>query len=158
MNFQNRHMIGPARVAGLTIIELMIVIAIISIISVIAIPVYQQYTARAKVSEGMRLAAPIMNSIAEYYQTNSEWPPNNSAAGAPSPTEYETDFVDEIEVSRMAQDGTITIVYKPSGINEITSSTNTLIYTPTADPVSFTVTWECNAGTLPHWARPPRCR
>lgn len=156
---ENRyHLKIPGRIAGLTIIELMVVIAIVSILSIIAIPVYQQYTARAKVAEGMNLAAPIKNRIAEYYQTNNAWPADNSAAGAPPPTEYETDIVETIEVSASAQDGAITITYKTSGITELTSSTNTLIYTPTPDPASQTITWECNTGTVPTWALPPRCR
>lgn len=149
---------APARVAGLTIIELMIVIAIISIITIIAIPVYQQYTARARVTEGLSLAAPMKNKIAEYYQTNSDWPSDNASAGIPSPGEYDTEYVETIEISQSAQDGTITITYKTSGIPEITAATNTLIITPTADPVSYTITWECDGGTLPSWARPARCR
>jgi type IV pilus assembly protein PilA len=148
----------PSRQAGLTIIELMIVIAIISIIMIIAIPVYQQYTARARVTEGLSLAAPIKNKIAEHYQTNSEWPDSNSNAGVPPASEYETEYVETIEISQSAQDGTITITYKTSGIPEVTAATNTLIMTPTADPTSYTITWECDGGTLPAWARPARCR
>lgn len=153
-----RYTRGPAHAAGLTIIELMIVIAIVSIITVIAIPVYQQYTARAKVAEGMSLAAPLKSKIAEYYQTNSEWPTDNASAGAPPPSAYETDFVDQIAVSQNAQDGTITITFKTSGIKELTSSTNVLIYTPSIHASSMTVTWECDSGTVPTWALPPRCR
>lgn len=158
MSGYRREMRGPAHASGLTIIELMIVIAIVSIITVIAIPVYQQYTARAKVAEGMSLAAPLKAKIAEYYQTNSQWPSNNSEAGVPPPSTYETDFVEQIAVSQTAQDGTITITYKTSGITELTSSTNTLVYTPSVHASSMTVTWECDDGTVPTWALPPRCR
>lgn len=149
---------APARLAGLTIIELMIVIAIISLITIIAIPVYQQYTARARVTEGLSLAAPMKNKIAEYYQTNSDWPDSNPSAGVPPASEHETEYVDTIEVSQSARDGTITITYKTSGIPELTTTSNTLIITPTADPTSYTITWECDGGTLPSWARPARCR
>lgn len=149
---------GPARISGLTIIELMIVITIVSIITIIAIPVYQQYAARAKITEGMNLAAPLLNGVAEYYQSNNRWPDSNAAAGAPPPSEYETDFVESIEVSvGDAADGTITITYKTSGITELTGSTNTLVYTPSVDS-SLTVEWDCDAGTIPTWGRPPRCR
>lgn len=141
--------------SGLTIIELMIVITIVSIITAIAIPVYQQYAARAKISEGMNLAAPILVKVAEYYQTNSRWPASNSAAGAPPPVEYETDFVEQIEVTNTPA---VTITYKTSGITELTAGTNTLVYTPSVDPASLTVTWECDGGTIPEWGRPPRCR
>lgn len=158
MTGHKQHTKGPAGSVGLTIIELMIVIAIISIITIIAIPVYQQYAARAKISEGMNLAAPLLNGIAEYYQTNSQWPDSNAAAGAPAPSEYETDFVETIEVSAGgAADGTITITYKTTGITELNASTNTLIYTPSVDS-SMTVQWDCSGGSIPTWGRPPRCR
>lgn len=153
-----RYTRGPAHASGLTIIELMVVIAIVSIITVIAIPVYQQYTARAKVAEGMNLAAPLKARIAEYYQANSDWPSDNASAGAPPPAAFETDIVEQIAVSQNAQDGTITITFKTSGIPELTGSTNTLIYTPGVHASSMTVTWECDAGTVPTWALPPRCR
>ena len=59
---------------GFTLIELMIVIAIVGILAAIALPAYQDYTVRAKVSEGLVAAAEAKTTIAEYYSANNYFP------------------------------------------------------------------------------------
>ena len=59
---------------GFTLIELMIVVAIIGILAAVALPAYQDYTIRAKVSEVILAASTCRTSISEAYQTGSALP------------------------------------------------------------------------------------
>ena len=66
---------------GFTLIELMIVVAIIGILAAIAIPAYQDYTIRSKVTELVNAAGVCKTSVAEYYQTKGAMPGNAGTAG-----------------------------------------------------------------------------
>src|SRR5438094_2605002 len=59
---------------GFTLIELMIVVAIIGILAAVALPAYQDYTVRAKVSEVVLAASAGKNTVAEFYQTKGHMP------------------------------------------------------------------------------------
>lgn len=71
---------------GFTLIELMIVVAIIGILAAIALPAYQDYTVRARVSEGLALASSAKTAVAETYQNNNAFVLTASGWTAPSGT------------------------------------------------------------------------
>jgi type IV pilus assembly protein PilA len=66
---------------GFTLIELMIVVAIIGILAAIAIPAYQDYTVRSKVTELINAAGVCKTSVAEYYQTKGVLPADITTSG-----------------------------------------------------------------------------
>src|SRR5581483_3450616 len=76
---------------GFTLIELMIVVAIIGILAAIAIPAYQDYITRSKVTELATAADACKTSVAEYYQSQNVFPPTQTASGcATSSAQYYT--------------------------------------------------------------------
>ena len=66
---------------GFTLIELMIVIAIVGILAAIALPAYQDYIVRSKMSEPAAALAEAKTSVSEYYATNNSMPPDSDRAG-----------------------------------------------------------------------------
>ncbi|MCG3358570.1 pilin [Neisseria meningitidis] len=100
---------------GFTLIELMIVIAIVGILAAVALPAYQDYTARAQVSEAILLAEGQKSAVTEYYLNHGEWPGDNSSAGvASSPSDIKGKYVKEVTVAN----GVITATMLSSGVNK----------------------------------------
>ncbi|HXU54775.1 MAG TPA: pilin [Casimicrobiaceae bacterium] len=66
---------------GFTLIELMIVVAIVGILAAIALPAYQDYIIRSKMSEGVAAAAACKTSVSEYVSTKGSWPQTIDASG-----------------------------------------------------------------------------
>lgn len=66
---------------GFTLIELMIVIAIVAILVALAVPAYQDYLVRTKITECIAAAAPLKTSVSEFYQSESRWPNDIVEAG-----------------------------------------------------------------------------
>ncbi|HGH6295613.1 TPA: pilin [Neisseria meningitidis] len=99
---------------GFTLIELMIVIAIVGILAAVALPAYQDYTARAQVSEAILLAEGQKSAVTEYYLNHGEWPANNSSAGVASSSKIKGKYVKEVTVAN----GVITATMLSSGVNK----------------------------------------
>ncbi|HEZ5170859.1 TPA: pilin [Neisseria meningitidis] len=99
---------------GFTLIELMIVIAIVGILAAVALPAYQDYTARAQVSEAILLAEGQKSAVTEYYLNHGIWPGNNSDAGVATSSEIKGKYVEKVEV----KNGVITAEMKSSGVNK----------------------------------------
>ncbi|HFC6663343.1 TPA: pilin [Neisseria meningitidis] len=99
---------------GFTLIELMIVIAIVGILAAVALPAYQDYTARAQVSEAILLAEGQKSAVTEYYLNHGKWPANNNSAGVASSTDIKGKYVEKVEV----KNGVVTATMLSSGVNK----------------------------------------
>ncbi|HEZ6009562.1 TPA: pilin [Neisseria meningitidis] len=99
---------------GFTLIELMIVIAIVGILAAVALPAYQDYTARAQVSEAILLAEGQKSAVTEYYLNHGEWPANNSSAGVATSSKIKGKYVKEVEV----KNGVVTATMASSNVNK----------------------------------------
>ncbi|MBH6058712.1 pilin [Neisseria meningitidis] len=99
---------------GFTLIELMIVIAIVGILAAVALPAYQDYTARAQVSEAILLAEGQKSAVTEYYLNHGIWPSNNTSAGVATSTDIKGKYVKEVKVAN----GVITATMLSTGVNK----------------------------------------
>jgi type IV pilus assembly protein PilA len=111
---------------GFTLIELMIVVAIIGILAAIAIPAYQDYTVRSKVTEGINLAAAAETTVSEGWQSGDV---AGLAASAAAWTFVATKYVSAITIN--AATGVITVTYNngAGGIPQLAAA-----YTVTFQP------------------------
>ncbi|HEZ6787247.1 TPA: pilin [Neisseria meningitidis] len=99
---------------GFTLIELMIVIAIVGILAAVALPAYQDYTARAQVSEAILLAEGQKSAVTEYYLNHGIWPGNNTSAGVATASDIKGKYVQKVEVNN----GVVTATMLSSGVNK----------------------------------------
>jgi type IV pilus assembly protein PilA len=136
---------------GFTLIELMIVVAIIGILVAVAIPMYQRYTIRSQVAEGLSLSAGAKNAVGAFYMNHGTWPTDNNEAGLATETEIAGQYTAQVAVV----DNVIQIQYGVEAHSQISGEVLTL----TAFDNSGSVSWTCaSAGVIEDRHLPDACR
>ena len=124
--------------AGFTLIELMIVIAIIGILAMIAVPLYEDYSIQAQVTEGTSLATGVETAFTERYDVSGTAAGSNSAAGITGAISGR--YVQSVALTAPGQ---ITVTFG-NGVNSNVDN-DSVIWTAYESP-GGDIAWVCNDG------------
>ena len=145
---------------GFTLVELMIVVAIIGILAAVAIPAYQDFLARAQVTEAINLMGSVKTPVAEFYADKGTWPTLTEFNSLISTQQGK--YVASVTPTTLASGFQVTATFKPAGVSPDLVSTSMVLVTNdgqewVCDDPSITAIGGTVGSTLPKF-RPAACK
>ncbi|MEM7402199.1 MAG: pilin [Pseudomonadota bacterium] len=140
---------------GFTLIELMIVVAIIGILAAIAIPAYQDYTTRAKITEAVNALAPAKTSVSEFFISQGSMPALAVDAGFNQT--IQSKFVGTLGYTRTDANNSVLRVSITQTVGGGTAAGQTILMNAQGT-AGQNVDWDCVPGTVETKFVPADCR
>ena len=141
---------------GFTLIELMIVIAIVGILAAIALPAYQDYIVRSKLSEPLAALAEAKTTIAEYVAANGNYPvapSDETSYGINTTVRDQSDIIDFLDVNGITTDSPVYVtawvhgsVWNGGVVTATGDATNRAFSLSGSTNADGTMTWDCIPG------------
>jgi type IV pilus assembly protein PilA len=143
---------------GFTLIELMIVVAIIGILAAIAIPAYQDYTVRSKMSEVVLATASPRTAVTETYQSEGAMPANQAAAGLGLPADFASRYVTSVTYALTSSDRSTITALATADVGGGVDATQGVLLTGIGTPATGQVEWTCSPVGIAVKYLPSTCR
>jgi len=140
--------LAPASSVLVAVAIIVGLIAPIGILAAVALPAYQDYTIRAKVSEALATAAPARTAVHAYIMQRNAVPRSLDEAGVEVPP---TRTVQSVAINPRDATLTVTLAFSPL-------AGKTILLVPQRSGANNTITWACRPGTVPRKYLPASCR